>query len=526
MTGCEIGNWDYNKAFEKLIEKDMSPEEATKILSEATNFGEIIKTSMENNTLIPPDISKTNVDAIKSLLTSTDASVQKLVATTISQNLDKDDLLMLKKTLNDDTAWDAIAKEFGYAEWTKLPGPFNAGKAEDSAYLAKYLLAGDERAMRLMDRVEVAGKEHIAVDTIDEIANIVDVESAKKILNNDQKLKTIYGAFTSNYANMFDRAEIKAIDSYGEPKLEWVNGIGEKKEFGLISPDGFVWNPTLNDGKGGFDKDFPKEVFVEDGYGTKYVFDIMKYAEIVASGALNNFTGIDGAQKTQQLIVDMVADENNWTCIGSKCGGTEQQEGDGLSMGGGGGGGSGGYGGSSGYSNNSSDEQTTLYIECNVSTAAVWNKGTGEKIGETNTAIDMEKGNYTIEVKAPGYVTRSMVITIGSYAVSKTINLSKIGPSISTFINGIGGIQNLTRTKYLYLYCIYKMRTTSEYTWKVFADSIDTVSATSLPTMISKEDVLYVYYLVTGDIASATALVEAGKVTLLAADGTPIEEGE
>ena len=45
--------------------------------------------------------------------------------------------------------------------------------------------------------------------------------------------------------------------------------------------------------------------------------------------------------------------------------------------------------------------------------------------------------------------------------------------------------------------------------------------------LISKEDVLYVYYLVNGDLSSAQALIDAGSVTLLSEpeeEGTPIIE--
>jgi hypothetical protein len=66
------------------------------------------------------------------------------------------------------------------------------------------------------------------------------------------------------------------------------------------------------------------------------------------------------------------------------------------------------------------------------------------------------------------------------------------------------------------------MRRTSNYEWKEYADTL--VSTTiELPTMIAAEDVMYIYHLVNGDISSAQALVDAGKVTLLSSDGTPIE---
>ena len=130
-----------------------------------------------------------------------------------------------------------------------------------------------------------------------------------------------------------------------------------------------------------------------------------------------------------------------------------------------------------------------------------------------------------IEVKATGYTTRRTSVTIGDYAVSKTMNLTRKPPSISTFINGIGGIQNLTRDHYLYAFCIYKQRKTSTYDWKAFADSVVVVPQEAIPTSISKDDVMYLYYILNGETSLANQLVLDGKVTLDEED-VVVDDGE
>jgi hypothetical protein len=224
------------------------------------------------------------------------------------------------------------------------------------------------------------------------------------------------------------------------------------------------------------------------------------------------------------LLADNAPNVTNsewWTCEGTLCGG-----GEGGGGGGGGGSGGGGSGSGSGGRGTTTEKETTLFIECNVPEATVWDKATGEKLGEVNATIPMKQGDYTIQVKAPGYKTRETAVTIGNYAVARTINLTAIGPSITQFIRGIGGLTNLTKQKYLYLFCIYKMRETSVYDWKKFADTVDIVPAEALPSVIRANDVLYIYYLVTGNPEAAKAMVDTGEVTLLDANGSETKDLE
>jgi len=344
------------------------------------------------------------------------------------------------------------------------------------------------------------------------------------------KALRLYDEYNDHYSTQEIR-DIKIDDLYGT--MSWTDKLGKEHTFYVADGTKGIWNPTLNDGKGGYDKalaDFDKKVDYDSG---KWTFNKAKYAELLLSGELDGKTA---AEYKQILDENGISDPLNgdwWSCSGTLCekvGASATKKATVSSIGGGGGGGGGSSGGyttvryvsSTKTSTTEEKDENVLYVECNVDDAIVTNTATGVELGKVNTSITLAKGAYTIKVSASGYVSRETPIEIGNYPVAKTITLSKIPPSISTFINGLGGIQYLTKEMYLYLYCIYKMRRTSNYEWKEYADTL--VSTTiELPTMIAAEDVMYIYHLVNGDISSAQALVDAGKVTLLSSDGTPIE---
>lgn len=345
------------------------------------------------------------------------------------------------------------------------------------------------------------------------------------------KALRLYDEYNDHYSTQEIR-DIKIDDLYGT--MSWTDKLGKEHTFYVADGTKGIWNPTLNDGKGGYDKalaDFDKKVDYDSG---KWTFNKAKYAELLLSGELDGKTA---AEYKQILDENGISDPLNgdwWSCSGTLCekvGASATKKATVNSIGGGGGGGGGSSGGyttvryvSSTKTSTTTEEndENVLYVECNVDDAIITNTATGVELGNVNTSITLAKGAYTIKVSASGYVSRETPIEIGNYPVAKTITLSKIPPSISTFINGLGGIQYLTKEMYLYLYCIYKMRRTSNYEWKEYADTL--VSTTiELPTMIAAEDVMYIYHLVNGDISSAQALVDAGKVTLLSSDGTPIE---
>lgn len=502
----------------------MTDAEIIDILSADPRFEEIAKTGIENG-----------IDAsyIEPLLTSENTEVKTMASTALLEKGQEEVTTNYLSGLSTE-AKDALYKTSGFKEWTKLPGEFDFDKAvDDGKYFLTYLQAGDKNALAVVDEVKKSN-DPVTVNALIVLlsygGNAVD---AKQWLKTDTVLYEMYTAAWSDYRNVPE--DMITIDpTYGT--MKWVNSFGEssdKTEFKPFDGRNLAWM-IGEDGKWGYNELIKGEYSTTANYksGT-WKINKEKYAEMLISGELEGKTFNEQKEylnKVGLLKDDKINITNTewWTCSGTLCG-SSSSSGSGSSGGGGGGGGSSGGSSRSSGTTTSKETQTSLFIECNVDDAEVWNKKTNVKLGRVNETITLPVGEYTIQVKAAGYTTRETVVTIDKYAVSRTINLTKAKASISTFINGIGGIQNLTKTKYLYLFCIHKMRKTSMYGWKEFADTIDNVSLDVIPTGLTEKDVLYVYYLVNGDPSTAGAMVDAGDVVLLDAEGgetTQIENAQ
>ena len=367
---------------------------------------------------------------------------------------------------------------------------------------------------RLIETLDAVGKYGVS-KVYGAVVNAIDVIPTTAI--------EAYTRHNDDYKNQTkESVSINAV--YGT--MNWVDGLGSEHKFDVVNGAGFVWNPALNDGKGGYDEGFEAEFSESANYKSgKWTFNREEYAKLLLSGELNGLTEEETMTKYDEIGVTDPYNELWWGCTGTLCGAVEEAGGaDGGSSGGSGG----GSGGSGGYSSGGSteEEETTgvVYIECNVHEATLKNKETGKTIGGVNSSITLDKGSYTLVVSADKYVSREVLVEIGKYPVQKTVNLEKIPPSISTFIRGIG-IENMTKEALYFIYCIYKSRVTSNYTWREMANAANiTVPDSAIPTMISKNDVLYVYYIVNNELSSAQGLVDQGLVTLLDADGTTVDE--
>lgn len=404
--------------------------------------------------------------------------------------------------------------------------------------IAVFVASGHERARETVDKMAEDMEKGISTDLIKTLNELnkwgvnyaFGSEVSPASVVSDKALR-LYDEYNGHYSTQ-EIKNVKIEDKYDTLTMSWTDALGKEHTFEVVDGNGYVWNPTMNNGDGGYDKtlsDFTKKVDYDSG---KWTFNKAKYAELLLSRELDGKTTDEYKQILEKNGISDPLNEDWWSCSGALCekvgmGTTKKATVSSIGGGGGGGGGSSGgyttvrYVSSTKTSTTEEKDENVLYVECNVDDAIVTNTATGVELGKVNTSITLTKGAYTIKVSASGYVSRETPIEIGNYPVAKTITLSKIPPSISTFINGLGGIQYLTKEMYLYLYCIYKMRRTSNYEWKEYADTL--VSTTiELPTMIAAEDVMYIYHLVNGDISSAQALVDAGKVTLLSSDGTPI----
>jgi len=510
---CAVGA--YAKALKSLTDKGMSDKEAVNLLSKGDKFKDIVESGIRDDTI--------GATELNGLLTNSYTSEN--TAAMLVEIQPKENLLKIQPDLQESGAWKAIEKQTGFEAWTKLPGKFDWNKANDDKYLLQYIQAGDKEALKIVEYAKSEAKKGNVKTLVSLVGDLskASVSETKKLLNDDAELKDPYEEFFGNWKNIAQ--EDITIDSlYGT--LKWVDYTGTEYKLDVVDGSGKVWSPTENDGKGGYISQelIPSEFKTKQGYDSAtFTLDRAKYAKEFV-------LGVEGktADEVQQIMLEKgfltkdkavnLLNGDFYTCVGTLCGAQQPAES--------GSGGSGGGGDSKSFSSTEKAESTTeaLYVECDVPAAVVIDKGNGMQLGSVNTTITMKKGSYTIQVKANGYKTRETPVTIGDYPVSKTMNLTKIGPSISTFIRGIGGIQHLTKEKYLYLYCVYMMRITSAYEWKQFAETVTTVESSALPTIISKNDVLYVYYLANGDITSAQALVDAGSVTLLDADGGETEE--
>ena len=449
----------------------------------------------------------------------------------------------LYKDVKTNTGFDAV-KLIADAKAAGMDPLYTANKDKTVEVVALFAASGHSDAKATLQQFEAdydEGKNIKLIETIDRMAKMYNVGigtgdqyqavilAAKVIPQSALEKYTAYNQDFNNYKYVDPKdgklklANTIAVDAY-TGKMAWEDPLGSKHNFDVVDGTGYIWNPLLNNGKGGYDTTGATAEFKQLNPANQYqsgqwTFNKAAYANMLLGDKLYGKDNIEketilfGDGKETFGILNNPMDKNWWSCTGTWCGEVAAPD-----ESGGGGGGGGGSSGSS-YGTKTTATENVLYVECNVAEATVTDKGTGKLLGAVNTSITLKIGTYTIQVKAEGYTTRETPVTIGNNAVAKTINLVKIPPSISTFINGIGGIQNLTKTKYLWLFCLYKMRTTSNYDWKTFADSIDTVDNTALPTMISKEDVMYVYYLANGDISSAQSLVDAGKVTILDATG-------
>jgi hypothetical protein len=321
-----------------------------------------------------------------------------------------------------------------------------------------------------------------------------------------EQIKT-YFDYNENY-RVPAKEEITIDSVYGS--MKWTDALGDSHKFAYVDASGNVWDPALNNGKGGYNTEFNMVQKAKSGYDSAtWTLNLERYAnDILLSKVLDGKTPDEEAAVLKDLGILDIKNSEWWSCVGTLCQATTAESS----------GGGGGSGPSSGKSYTPTVTEPTdqiLYIECNVDEADVYNKATGQDLGNVNEEITMKPGTYTIQVKADGYTPRETPIKISTYPVMKTMNLTKLPPSISTFINGIGGIQNLNRKKYLYIYCIFKSRITSNYAWKTMAESYTSVPQLAIPTEITTNMILYLYYLVKGDTASAQKLVADGDVVLL-----------
>jgi len=171
------------------------------------------------------------------------------------------------------------------------------------------------------------------------------------------------------------------------------------------------------------------------------------------------------------------------------------------------------YGGGSSWSSWEPDQtQTGLYVDAGGLNAEIYY---GDLlIGYTDgDIIPMEPAEYKLTFKKAGYQSRTMVVMI--YSTKTTSIYVKLYEgsdpvSMCDYITEIGGTGNLSYGHVCHLYALYRRW---KYSAADIAEELDPAPGV-IPTTITKDDMLFLIYLVVGDVTKAQALVDANKVCI------------
>lgn len=165
-------------------------------------------------------------------------------------------------------------------------------------------------------------------------------------------------------------------------------------------------------------------------------------------------------------------------------------------------------GGSSSSSKSSSSGQSGIFVSAGGLEADVLLEG--KKIGTTDTTIiPVDPGTYIITITKSGYTPKTQAVTVYSgRAANITVTLYKVSPDICTFIEDIGGPDEITRDHLIYIYCLYKGYT---YLAGIVKARISNLPV-NMPGKIYYSEVKYLFDLFSGDTEEANALVTAQTV--------------
>lgn len=463
--------------------------------------------------LLPPenvaaDMKEANDSVVVAALASDNSNVRNQAAAEIA-TWDQNKILgtkdengnTLNKNPNVADAYDNAHGGKGTTKIEALEGTFNAKNANNGQYLATRISNGDENALKYVQDIATGKDANQKVALVDSLlAGGMTTYQIQNISGAGTKLGADYKKHYDDIRNV-DRTYLEVTNAGSGASVEYRDQMGNTHKWQVVqggallvpvgkNADGSVKYEYVEDA--GFMQIKPNDPYNSATWAIKlddYIDKVLRADDPIAA--------LDAFDK------DVQKDPSKWyTCTGTGCPGMTPPD---EAASGGGGGGDGGNG-----SGGTEPESISLYVDCNITDARVY--ANGIDIGQVNTKLGINAGEYLIEVKRTGYKTYTKLIQITKYPVSLTITLTKVGGGIGEYITNAGGLAAITPAHLFYLYCTFKIRTTTIALWGEMASA--TGITTPVPAGLTANDVMYLWYMVNGDPNSAKALVDSGEVII------------
>jgi hypothetical protein len=542
MTACPLGKTNgYDEYFKMMRNKtgnDGSKLTDTEII-DALPAAEVIKDINE---------SPGSINLVMMALQSSDFNVRQAATNAIIRWNDVD--LVVERGLN--TNEDVVTAFKGKGiDITAFDVSFDKVSLDDATKLTKYVVAGHPLAIKFVDMIMQAalnknkdtsklektknpltGKLYTkkeattqltsddnlsAIMLIDILAkggmtDLFGTKSPIGQLKNFGQIQSIYDAYYDKVMNIIPENLKTGQNELGKPVIVWTDGLGKQRELNVFDDNGNVYDPFSQTYKSQTpDKEgnkFIQQSIQIDTY-KKYELSQEGYTKLVLE-IIQQMQNTVTTQESMNAITSLFQQEAAiggplWTCIGSGCATSSGSSG-------GGGGGSGGSDGGSSSSGKTSAKENTLLVD----TGAVENVSilaNGDAVGISNTAITLNVGDYTIIAQKDGYQSVTFALQLGDYPVTKQVTMVKNPLKINSFLEGIGGRENLTNEHVFYVYCAYKETITSESAWRTLPKNIEP-PITVMIERPTRYDIQYLRYLIQGNDTAAKLLVDEGKVTL------------
>jgi len=465
----------------------------------------------------------------KILLNSGVYAVQQAAGAQIASTQTQDELIKsgLANDANVSSAWGkdhrTINNQEADLKTLATEGVYDQVKgATDPVYFANRLKLGDTTAMGIIEAVaRMDVKDNSAKDIK---VGVVNSMASAGITANEIKNTAYGGQLVQDYHVFYDNTAMydKATLTAGK----WATGTG----YATVT----LQSPLSGDQEHAIEIIKGNKVLTPDGSYADITKIVGSHEDKDAKGyttatntlnALNWAVNVLGAKDPQAAYAQALKDvaggkypSTLYDCVGAGCAAATTAAAEG-----GGGGGRGGGGGSNGGSGAAPVTTQLLRVSANVTKCDIYvqkiDSLTGlaieseKSVGLSDTDISLEKGDYNVTVRKEGYNDTTKPTSLGSYPVTLYVTLIASHQGVGTYIDNLGGLYMINENAYLYLYCMYMYRRTSNADWASVA-SITNLGNVDVPADIVMNDVLWLYYMVTGQTAEAAQLKSDKSMTI------------